>query len=70
MDVLFHITLLILKEMIRSKEVKIPIYNQLVYFLVGDAYEVQEYLRDRYRGDFHFDPGVTNAVALHHNLTT
>ena len=56
--------------MIQIKEVTIPIYNQKVYFLIGDPYDVQDYLRDKYRGDFSFDPDFTNGIALHRALTT
>lgn len=56
--------------MIKIKEVKIPLYDQTVYIILGDPYEVQDYLRDAYRGDFSFDPCTLNAVALHRKLTS
>lgn len=56
--------------MIKIKEVQIPIYNQLVYFIFGDAYDVQDYLHDVYRGDFTFDPDTSNAVVLHRGLVS
>lgn len=56
--------------MIKIKEVKIPLYDQTVYIILGDPYEVQDYLRDAYRGDFSFDPSTSNAVALHRKLTS
>lgn len=56
--------------MIKLEKITIPIYNQWVYFILGDPYEVQDYLSDAYRDRFDFDPGVTNAVALHKGLIT
>ena len=56
--------------MIKIEKITIPIYNQWVYFILGNPYEVQDYLADAYRDRFDFDPGVTNAVTLHKGLTT
>lgn len=54
--------------MIKVREIKIPLYNQFVYFVLGDPYEVQDYLRDAYRGDFSFNPDEDSAVVLHRCL--
>lgn len=56
--------------MIKVKEIKIPLYSQFVYFVLGDPYEVQDYLQDAYRGNFSFEPEVTNAIVLHRNLVS
>lgn len=56
--------------MIHIKTVFIPLYKQIVKFLIGDPYEVQEYLRDVYRGDFSFNPNTSDAVVLHRDLVS
>lgn len=56
--------------MIKIKKVEIPIYGQLVYFIFGEPYEVQNYLRDAYCGDFSFDPDIDNAIVLHRSLVS
>lgn len=56
--------------MIKIEERYIPIYHQLVYFILGDPYEVQDYLTDVYRDNFEFNPQTANAVVLHNHLTS
>lgn len=51
-------------------EVKIPIYNQTIWFIAGNPYDVQDYLSDVYVGDFTFDPRSTNAICLHQGTTS
>lgn len=56
--------------MIQIKTVNIPIYKQVVHFLIGDPFEVQDYLRDVYRGDFSFNPNTSDAVTIHKDLVS
>ncbi len=54
--------------MLLTHKVKIPIYHQSVLFLIGDAYEVQDYLADINQKDFGFDVNTTDAIAYHFGL--
>ena len=56
--------------MILKKEIKIPIYNQTVWLILGDANEVQSYLCDVYSGDFSFDEDTTNGICLNRGGTS
>lgn len=55
--------------MLLKHDIPIPIYDKIVYILIGDAQEVQDYLTDVYSGDFSFDPNTTDAICLHYDLT-
>ena len=56
--------------MLLTHKIKIPIYEQSVYLLIGDPYEVQDYLRYTESGDFSFDVPTTDAICLHRGTTS
>ena len=55
---------------IKQYKIDIPIYNQHLYVLDGDPYDIQDYLHNMYDDDFSFDVNSTDAVCLHKGTTS
>jgi len=55
--------------MLLTHKIQIPIYNADVTFLIGDAYEVQDYLAD-IKGTINvdFNPNITDGICIHNKL--
>ena len=57
--------------MLLIHEIKIPIYRQSIYILIGDPYEFQDYLKDIEGLDgATFNPNTTDAICMHYYCTS